>query len=354
VSAAHEGLRSSGQVEWLARLESDHDNLRAAMRWCLDNGAAEAVADAGWTLWLFWWLDSHLTEGRLLMRETLDHTDLSEPARAKATAVQGIMAFWQSDYAEGVPLLASALEVFRAEEEMAGVALCQLPLGFAEAATGAGDAGLARFEESVRYFKETGDEWGVVISMNALCWTSHAAGMQTGDGVFEEALERAQELGTELDVGMALRNLGCHRADQGRSAEARDLLARALQTLWRGYVRGGTSYTIDGIAEVAATEGAHSVATRLFAATDGVREATQSSIIPMYAPRFRRFVDELRRDMGAAAFDRDWARGRELGLDGAARLGLAWARREIGVVPGDEVAASMRVGQADFDRAPNE
>jgi hypothetical protein len=132
------------------------------------------------------------------------------------------------------------------------------------------------------------------------------------------------------------------------------LLARALQTLWRGYVRGGTSYTIDGIAEVAATEGAHSVATRLFAATDGVREATQSSIIPMYAPRFRRFVDELRRDMGAAAFDREWARGRELGLDGAARLGLAWARREIGVVPGDEVAASLRVGQADLDRAPNE
>ncbi|MGH2818544.1 MAG: DUF4062 domain-containing protein [Actinomycetota bacterium] len=354
VSAAHGGLRSSGQVEWLARLETDHDNLRAAMRWCLDNGAAEAVADAGWTLWLFWWLDSHLTEGRVLMSETLDHGDLSGPARAKASAVQGFMAFWQSDYAEGVPLLASALEVFRAEEELAGVALCQLPLGFTEAATGAGEAGLARFEESVRYFKETGDEWGVVISMNALCWTSHAAGMQKGDEVFEEALERAEELGTELDIGMALRNLGCHRSEQGRSAEAKELLARALQTLWRGYVRGGTSYTIDGIAEVAATEGAHSVATRLFAATDGVREATQASIIPMYAPRFRRFLEELRRDMGAAAFDSEWARGRELGLEGAAQLGLAWARRGIEDVPGDEVAAALRGGPAGLDRTPNE
>ena len=34
-------------------------------------------------------------------------------------------------------------------------------------------------------------------------------------------------LGTELDVGMALRNLGCHRGDQGRSSEAKELLARA-------------------------------------------------------------------------------------------------------------------------------
>jgi hypothetical protein len=58
--------------------------------------------------------------------------------------------------------------------------------------------------------------------------------------------------------------------------------------------------------------------------------------------------------MGATSFDREWARGRELGLEGAAQLGLAWARRGIEGVPGDEVAAELVVEPAELDRTPNE
>jgi hypothetical protein len=46
----------------------------------------------------------------------------------------------------------------------------------------------------------------------------------------------------------------------------------------------------------------------------------------MLAPRFWRFVDGLRRDMGDEDLDRYWRLGRGLGLDGAAELDLAWAR----------------------------
>jgi predicted ATPase len=340
VAAAHEGLRSSGQTAWLARLETDHDNLRAAIKWCLENDAAEAAAEAGWTLWLFWWLDSHLAEARQLMHEVLEAGGKSELARAKAGAVKGFMAFWQTDYAEGVPLLASALEVFRDHEETSGMALCHLPLGFVEAATGATESARERFRQSIDNFKKAGDEWGVAISMNALCWTSTATGLERDDAIFEEALARAEALGTELDMGMALRNLGIHRGDQGRVAEAKDLLARALQTLWRGYVRGGTSYTVDGIAELAAAEGAHEVATRLLAATDAVREASGAPIIPMFAPRFGRAVDGLREAMGSEPFEAEWARGRTLGLNGAAKVALAWAQGDTKAVPEDEEVAT--------------
>jgi predicted ATPase len=340
VAAAHGGLRSSGQTAWLARLETDHDNLRAAIRWCLENDAAEAAAEAGWTLWLFWWLDSHLAEARQLMDEVLEVGGISELARAKAGAVKGFMAFWQTDYAEGIPLLASALDVFRSHQETGGMALCQLPLGFAEAAIGANESARERFRQSIDNFKKSGDEWGVAISMNALCWTSTATDLERDDAIFEEALARAEALGTELDIGMALRNLGIHRGDQGRIAEAKEFLAQALQTLWRGYVRGGTSYTVDGIAELAAAEGAHAVATRLLAATDAVREASGAPIIPMFAPRFRRAVDGLREAMGQEAFEAEWATGRTLGLDGAAKIGLAWAQGVTSEAPEDEEVAT--------------
>ena len=136
-----------------------------------------------------------------------------------------------------------------------GVALCQLPLGFVESAAGSLDAARERFEESISMFKAVEDEWGTVISLNAFCWTAIAAGHDIGDEVFEEAVERAEQLGTDLEYGMALRNFGGRLARTDRLEEAKDLLSRALAILWRGYIRGGSSYTIDAIAEVAADQG---------------------------------------------------------------------------------------------------
>lgn len=328
IAASHDGLRNSGQTAWLERLELDHDNLRAAMEWYLENERAEPVADAGWTLWLFWWLDSHLAEARRLMRATLDCADLSPEAKAKASACQGIMAFWQSDFGEGIPLLTSALQTFRNEGEMAGVALCQLPLAFAEAAMGDPESAGVRFKESIEHFVLAGDEWGAATAMNSLCWTSNAIDLGTAGEVYEEALARAEKLGTALDIGMALRNLGQHRTDEGRTEEAKDILARALRTLWRGYIRGGSSYTVEGIAEVAVIEGALDVATRLFSATDAVRTLTKAPMMPMFVPRNRRYLDMARDRLGSDGFDAAWESGRGLGLEAAAKIALEWADGE--------------------------
>lgn len=341
IEQAHDGLRSSGQTDWLERLEVEHANLRAALWRSLNEGAANRVAEAGWTIWLFWWLNSHLAEGKQLMTEVLGAgAALSELQRAKATAVKGCMTFWQTDYSEAMPLLASALETFRTLSYMPGVAICQLPLAFTEGAVGNARGARERFDESIRFFKESGDEWGTLTAMNALCWTSNAIDMRPGDEVYVEALERAAALGTQLDLGLALRNLGSRRSDQGRLDEAAELLGRALETLWRGYVRGGTSYTIDAIAELATRRGEYVPATRMFAAVDAVREKNQAPIIPMFAPRLEGFVDRLRREMASDAFDREWETGRRLGLEGAMRLALAWLHGDpAGATAGEAEAA---------------
>ena len=56
-------LRRAEQVDWLATLEVEHDNIGAAMRGALAAGEAQAAmrlaAAAGW----YWWLAGHKTEG---------------------------------------------------------------------------------------------------------------------------------------------------------------------------------------------------------------------------------------------------------------------------------------------------
>jgi hypothetical protein len=320
-------------------MEADNNNLRRALRRCLDHGETERVVDAGWTLWLFWWIHAHLGEGRRLMDETLRAGGLSELSAAKAIAVKGCMAFWQTDYAEGIALLSSALETMRAHDYKSGVALCQLPLGFADAAMGEAEGARGRYEESIRFFKEMGDEWGTVISLNAYAWMSLGGGIDPGPEIFEQAVERGEKLGTQLEYGMALRNLGGYRARKGDMMTAKELLSQALRALWHGSNRGGTTYTIEGIAEVAAEQGAVRVATRLFAAVDAVRAATGSTIIPMFATRFERFVADLRAQLGDEEFEREWAGGRGLGMPAAVELALSWAE---GTTPDVPEAPAMR------------
>ncbi|MEV0316872.1 BTAD domain-containing putative transcriptional regulator [Streptomyces sp. NPDC050658] len=60
-------LRRAEQLEWLAVLDAEHDNIGAALRGALAAGEAQAAmrlaAGAGW----YWWLGGHRTEGMELI-----------------------------------------------------------------------------------------------------------------------------------------------------------------------------------------------------------------------------------------------------------------------------------------------
>jgi predicted ATPase/DNA-binding SARP family transcriptional activator len=64
-------LRRAEQLEWLARLEADHDNLHAAVRTAIASGtagtASRLVNSVGW----YWWLHGHKAEGAELSAEVV-------------------------------------------------------------------------------------------------------------------------------------------------------------------------------------------------------------------------------------------------------------------------------------------
>jgi predicted ATPase len=53
---------------WLDRLERDHDNFRAALRWADERGDADTGLRLGAALYRFWWLRAHAHEGRQCRR----------------------------------------------------------------------------------------------------------------------------------------------------------------------------------------------------------------------------------------------------------------------------------------------
>jgi predicted ATPase/DNA-binding SARP family transcriptional activator len=81
-------LRRAGQLEWLATLEAEHDDIGSAMRGALAAGEAQPAmrlaAAAGW----YWWLGGHRTEGlELIVAATKTPGQVSDDVRAMVYAL---------------------------------------------------------------------------------------------------------------------------------------------------------------------------------------------------------------------------------------------------------------------------
>jgi predicted ATPase len=98
-------LRGPEDVEWLERLEREHDNMRTTLSWALGRGEAELALRLGGALGSFWHAHGHLGEGRKWLEAALVKDDRASVAtRIKALRALFWLAFdqWDHDRAEAV------------------------------------------------------------------------------------------------------------------------------------------------------------------------------------------------------------------------------------------------------------
>src|SRR6516165_4551428 len=102
-------LLGTQQGVWLDRLESEHGNLRTALRWALEQGEAETVARISEALWHFWLFRGYLSEGRIFLEAAVAAYSERTALRARVLLSAGVLAFYQNDSTRATILLEEGL-----------------------------------------------------------------------------------------------------------------------------------------------------------------------------------------------------------------------------------------------------
>src|SRR5215210_1416258 len=361
-------LKGAEQLEWLDRLQEEHDNIRAALGWSLERGKAEAGLRIAGALTRFWYVRGHLSEGRRWLEEGLAKADSDEMApsvRAKALVGLGLVADSQEgDYEKAAGLYEEGLAMYRELGDQEGIANClhhmAVMVGYIR---GDHEWAAALLEESLGIYRELGDEHGIASLLNALGMVAGVQGdlarsatlfeealtasREAGDAagvarglcnlsytvlllgdqeramtLAEEALERSREQGNMLFTFVALNNLGLAAREQGDYERAAAALREALALGWEIGDKLGVVEALEGLAGLAGILQEGQRAGRLWGVALAWREASGAPLADADRALHEPHLDAARSRLGGAAWEEALAEGRAMTLERAMACAL--------------------------------
>jgi non-specific serine/threonine protein kinase len=243
-------LRGEEQLTWLSRVEREHDNLRAALDWCVAGGDADAAARGlgmaaalGW----FWYLRGHRQEGRNRLERSLASAPAAPPSiRARALAEAGHLALWAGDPAGARRRTEEACALARETGEPLALAWALLYRSVVAAPEPEPAQAEARWCECLALFRAQGVEWGAALSLSWLGQLAYERDdVAAAAGQFQESLDHFRRVGDRWGTAHALARLATVAERQGDLAQAeahlreQQELARLLGH--RGAMAGGLS-----------------------------------------------------------------------------------------------------------------
>jgi len=252
-------------ANWMDRLEQEHDNIRAALRWFIEQKDAEKALRLGAALCSFWETRGHVNEGRQWLDEALAiNSEVATPVRAKALKAAAQLASIQGDNRRMEAFAEESLLLFRALEDKRGMAFALCRLGVAALYSRSDFAtAYACFEGSLSLARGLQDLNGIGEAL----WMSGVALVFRGDyprarPLLEEALGIARELGDPQSIGSGLLWLSRTHFFLGEYRTARLLIEENLEISRRlGFEgEGGISEALVELARQFSYQGDHATA----------------------------------------------------------------------------------------------
>jgi len=248
------GLPTSEMGIWLARLEQEHDNLRGALGWLIEQGDSEAVFRMAWVLSVLWTFHGHLREGRRWLGAVLAMASPSDRTAGRANALFGTgrLAAAQGDYAASRAYYEESVTIFRELNDSIGISKVLNNLGIVLAGLNAYEESRLAQEESLKIRRNAGDKQGIALCLNELGVIAYEQMDNVrARSLHEESLAIFREIGDTMSIAYSLQRLGMVAIAQQDYDSARPRFRESL-VLWRqlGY-QHAIAWTIQSQGDVA-------------------------------------------------------------------------------------------------------
>lgn len=243
-------LETAQRTLWLLRLESEHDNLRAALGWAVERDLETARWLAG-MLERFWFLNDHLSEARTWYARVLSAGERTSvtPGLALAQLSSGCVSVNLEHLDEAQVSLESSVVSWKRLGDPKWFAWSLAWLAYLLLQRGEGERALAIYAENESVFRGSS---GASLAWTLSCWGTASAAVRRDDptakALLDEALSLALDLQDPLYILLAYSSLGDWAVMQGDYPTARRNFLEAL--VWRRQL--GTRWIIAaGLRQVA-------------------------------------------------------------------------------------------------------
>lgn len=178
------------QAHWLALVEREIANVRAAMQWGIDSGNVERTLDLCVNLWFYWSLRGLAGEGQRWFERSLSlAAEIAPVVRAGALHQLGILCVERGELQSAVTLFEASHAMSTEEQDEVGIALSEIVLGMVAGMQG-----------------RSSDEYRLQSS----------------------ALERSRQLGSQRMVASSLLNLATWARNHGKAELALEYLDQVI------------------------------------------------------------------------------------------------------------------------------
>lgn len=321
--AAEPQLVGADQAVWLQRLAAEQANFNAVLKWAQAADENSIGLRLSAALWRFWWMHSHLIEGRRWLTHFIEAPagDGAELYRAKALHGAGVLAYHQADYAEARSLLERSLAIYRTSADLRGAAYALNSLGVVASYQHQYTQAVEFHVAAMEVRRQLGDQRGVAISLNNLGLVAHfQEDYPRAIDLFQQSIALFEALGDVRVKSAVLSNLGRALTGQGEYSQAKMCLRQGLRMVWELGNREDSIEAIEALAGVAGAIGEALRGAMLLGAAEALREKIQSPVAPVSRCEYERDLARIRDQLNSRSFAAAWAKGRAMTLEQAVEL----------------------------------
>jgi predicted ATPase/class 3 adenylate cyclase len=367
VDAAGTKLGTTEALEWVRRLDAEHDNLRAALEWAIDQDLERALKMIP-DLTRYWMRRGHEQEGRKFIAAAVDRAGKlpapdGEAGRRWLISVgnawngAAMLAYSQGDNERGIPLARKAVELARQADDPRGLAYA---LGFlgsstlflgklneAEAflqeaaeiaqrsATGPDvgmplamlgqliairdpDSALARqyMDDGAARMREAGDRWMANMAQMGMAFAAQRRGdLKDARTRFAALIPLFQELGDRHRVNMVKSEIAHIDRHEGKFDAAEAAYRETILAWKRLGHRAAIAHQLESFAFLAQHRQDGVRAAHLYGAAEALREAISIHMTPFEQEEYNAEVVRLRAGMDEEEFGAAWAEGRRFTME---------------------------------------